>query len=151
MLLVYVTQTSGRLGLTTVLPSNYSMPEDSDLFHRPVGQHNNLQETIMHFWLRMAAIIREGNSNIFANKAFTRDLIKNGDYQQAITRMSEPLTRWRHDFDKCAAIPKYMRFILLIEYEYCRVYINALALQAVAERCANEQPSEIFGEPAAEV
>ncbi|KAK0935198.1 zinc finger transcriptional activator [Friedmanniomyces endolithicus] len=151
ILLVYVTQTSGRLGLTTVLPSNYSMPEDSDLFHRPVGQHNNLQETIMHFWLRMAAIIREGNSNIFANKAFTRDLIKNGDYQQAITRMSEPLARWRQDFDKCAAIPKYMRFILLIEYEYCRVYINALALQAVAERCANEHPSEIFGEPAAEV
>ena len=36
-------------------------------------------------------------------------------------------------------MPKYMRYILEIEYEYCRVYINALALQAVAERCANEQ------------
>ncbi|KAK3085211.1 zinc finger transcriptional activator, partial [Teratosphaeriaceae sp. CCFEE 6253] len=34
LLLVYVTQTSGRLGLTTVLPSNYSKPEDSDLFRR---------------------------------------------------------------------------------------------------------------------
>ncbi|TKA69824.1 hypothetical protein B0A55_07503 [Friedmanniomyces simplex] len=151
LLLVYVTQTSGRLGLTTVLPSNYSKPEDSDLFHRQVGQHGNLQETIMHFWLRMAAIIREGNSNIFANKAFTRDLIKNGDYQAAITRMSEPLARWRHDFDKCITIPKYMRYILMIEYEYCRVYINALALQAVAERCANEQPLEIFGDPREEV
>ncbi|KAK5746568.1 zinc finger transcriptional activator [Elasticomyces elasticus] len=146
LLLVYVTQTSGRLGLTTVLPSNYSKPEDSDLYHRQVGQHANLQETIMHFWLRMAAIIREGNSNIFANKAFTRDLVKNGDYRQAIIRMSKPLAEWRHDFDKCLAIPKYMRCILMIE-----TYINALALQAVAERCANEQPMEMFGDPREEV
>lgn len=30
-----------------------------------------------------------------------------------------------------------MRHILNIEYEYVRVYINSLALQAVVERCAN--------------
>ena len=35
------------------------------------------------------------------------------------------------------SVPLYMRHILNIEYEYVRVYINSLALQAVVERCAN--------------
>lgn len=138
LLLVYVTQTSGRLGLTSMLPASYSKPEDSALYIR--STHSSIQETVLHFWLRLAAIMREGNQKIFANKAFTRDLIKNGDYKAALDRHQEPLLKWREEFEACLAIPKYMRHILEIEYEYCRVYVNALALQAVAERCANEDP-----------
>ncbi|KAK6380561.1 hypothetical protein LTR65_001353 [Meristemomyces frigidus] len=149
LLLVYVTQTSGRLGLTSMLPGNYSKPEDSNLFKRK--QHSSIQETVLHFWLRMAAIMREGNQKIFANKAFTRDLIKNGNYMAALERLREPLMAWRHDFDANLAIPKYMRFILEIEYEYCRVYLNALALQAVAERCANEDPMAQVLDPPLEI
>ena len=138
MLLVYVTQTSGRLGLTSMLPSNYSKPEDSALFKQQIGQHESIQETILHFWLRMAALMREGNQRIYANKAFTRDLIKSGDYKGVLQSFQDPLRTWREDFDKCG-MPKYMRHILEIEFEYCRVYINALALQAVAERCTNQK------------
>lgn len=138
LLLVYVTQTSGRLGLTSMLPSNYSKPEDSTLFKQQLGQHHSIQEEIVHFWLRMASLMREGNQRIYANKAFTRDLIKSGDYKTVLQSLQDPLHQWREDFNKCG-MPKYMRYILEIEYEYCRVYINALALQAVAERCANEQ------------
>lgn len=138
LLLVYVTQTSGRLGLTSMLPSNYSKPEDSALFKQQLGQHESIQETILHFWLRMAALMREGNQKIYPNKAFTRDLIRNGDYKAVLQSFQDPLRIWREHFDNCA-MPKYMRHVLEIEYEYCRVYINALALQAVAERCANEQ------------
>ena len=137
LLLIYVTQTSGRLGLTSMLPSNYTKPEDSVLYNADFSQHASVRETVLHFWLRMASIMREGNQKIFANKAFTRDLIKNGDYTSALDQLQIPLQQWRTDFDKCASIPKHMRHILDIEYEYCRVYINALALQAVAERCAN--------------
>ena len=35
------------------------------------------------------------------------------------------------------SVPLYMRHILNIEYEYVRIYINSLALQAVVERCTN--------------
>lgn len=138
-LLIYVTLTSGRLGLTTMLPGNYSKPEDSVLY-RSFGQHDSVQEAVLHFWLRIAAIIREGNKRIFANKGYTRDLIKNGTYKEALETLRGPLQGWRADFDDCKAIPKFMRYILLIEYEYCRVYLFALALQAVAQRCANDIP-----------
>lgn len=149
LLLVYVTLTSGRLGLTSMLPNEYSKPEDSDLWRRQLGQHESVQETVMHFWLRISAILREGNQKIFANKAFTRDLIKNGNYIEVLDAVQQPFIDWRRDFDKCISIPKYMRHILMIEYEYCRVYLNALALQAVAERCANDHPAivPIVGQP----
>ena len=151
ILLVYVTQTSGRLGLTSMLPGNYSKPEDSNLHTRALGQHVSIQETILHFWLRMAALMRDGNTKIFANKAWTRDLIKNGDYKAALEEFNPPLQKWNEDFKKCTSIPKYMRHILEIEFEYCRVYINALALQAVAERCANENPIQVIDNPPIEI
>ncbi|KAK5167779.1 zinc finger transcriptional activator [Saxophila tyrrhenica] len=147
ILLIYVSQTSGRLGLTSMLPSTYSTPEDSDLYKRIIGQHETMQETVLHFWLRMAAIMREGNHTLYANKTFTRDLIRNGDYKAALAALQTPLREWRQDFDKAASIPQYMRYILQIEFEYCRVYINALALQAVAERCANDQAFSLNDPP----
>jgi len=136
LLLVYVTQTSGRLGLTSMLPSNYSKPEDSAQFQSET-QQGCMQDRILHFWLRMAALMREGNQTIYRHKAFTRDMIKNGEYKTVLQNFQEPLRQWRDDFNECD-MPKYMRHVLEIEFEYCRVYINALALQAVAERCANE-------------
>lgn len=33
-----------------------------------------------------------------------------------------------------------MRHILAIEYEYCRVYSNTLAMQAIVERCISNTP-----------
>jgi len=33
-----------------------------------------------------------------------------------------------------------MKHILGIEYEYCRVYVNSLGLQAVIERCTRNTP-----------
>ncbi|WPG99779.1 hypothetical protein R9X50_00259800 [Acrodontium crateriforme] len=147
LLLIYVTQTSGRLGLTTMLPSNYTKPEDSDLWKRTLGQHGSIQETVLHFWLRIAAVMRDGNTRIFANKDFTRDLIKNGNYKAELDKIQGPMDNWRRDFDAAASIPKLMRHILDIEYEYCRVYLNSLALQAVAERCANENPLSMVEHP----
>ena len=140
VLLVYVTQTSGRIGLTSMLPKHYTKPDESPLCQRPIIQHESSQETVLHFWLRMAAIMRDGNETIFANKKFTRDLIKKGTYKAALEALRPPLRQWRQEFDRCTSIPKYMRYILDIEYYYCSVYINALSLQAVAERCANEHP-----------
>lgn len=40
-----------------------------------------------------------------------------------------------------------MQHILEIEFEYSRVYLNALALQAVVERCANNTPLQTSAHP----
>jgi hypothetical protein len=41
-------------------------------------------------------------------------------------------------------VPTHMRHILNIEYEYLRVYINSLALQAVVDRCTNNANNNAF-------
>jgi hypothetical protein len=38
------------------------------------------------------------------------------------------------------SVPTHMRHILSIEYEYCRVYLHSLALQAVIQRCVENTP-----------
>lgn len=38
------------------------------------------------------------------------------------------------------AVPTQLRHVLIIEFEYTRVYLNSLALQAVVERCTHNTP-----------
>ncbi|KAH9828875.1 GAL4-like Zn(II)2Cys6 (or C6 zinc) binuclear cluster DNA-binding domain [Teratosphaeria destructans] len=148
ILLVYVTSTSGRLGLTSMLPVEYSKPEDSQTMQKPTDQLESVKDVTLYFWLRMANLIRIGNNNIFRNKKFTRDLIKTLQYREAIDKIQAPMLQWRKDFDNAGRlIPPHMRCILQIEYEYCNVYINALSLQACAERFNTDHMPQILDPP----
>ena len=46
-------------------------------------------------------------------------------------------------------MPDHIRHVLTIEFEYVRVYINSLALQAVIERCTNTTSDREFAAPRA--
>jgi hypothetical protein len=46
------------------------------------------------------------------------------------------LQNWSLEFQRFR-LPPYIRQILTIEFEYVRIYINSLSLQAVVERCTN--------------
>ncbi|TKA65796.1 hypothetical protein B0A49_11613 [Cryomyces minteri] len=194
LLLIYVTQTSGRLGLTTMLPKDYSEPSFSkspaerldermaNMQQFGVLQHGqnfgspndavtlegnpNTQDTVLYFWMEIAAIMKCGNQQLFSNRKHTRDIIKSGRYVELLQYFQPMLRGWREDFDKCrnsesdfltapgdspggsrladhTEVPRHMRHILNIEFEYARVYLNSLALQAVVERCTNNTPGQI--------
>lgn len=138
LLLVYVTQTSGRIGVASMLPASYNDPRESDLLNRKIGPMDTIQDATLHFWLRMASLVKDGNTKVFPNKEATRNLIRTRLYRQILAELEPELERWRKDFDACKQIPKVMRSILLIEWEYARAYVNALSLQAIAERCARD-------------
>jgi hypothetical protein len=44
-------------------------------------------------------------------------------------------------------VPPQLRHVLAIEYEYTRVYVNSLALQAVVERCTHNSPQQTHAQP----
>jgi len=44
-------------------------------------------------------------------------------------------------------VPTQLRHVLTIEYEYTRVYVNSLALQAVVERCTHNTPQQSHAQP----
>lgn len=44
-------------------------------------------------------------------------------------------------------VPRELRCVLTVEYEYTRVYLNSLALQAVVERCTHNTPLQQYAQP----
>lgn len=101
LLLVYISQTSGRLGLTSMLPPDYCEPRTSENYGVSPTSIPGTREQVIHFWLRMAEMTKIGNRNLFPNRQYTRDLIKSGEYRNQLTQLQGPLLQWRSDFDAC--------------------------------------------------
>ncbi|KAK7612062.1 hypothetical protein JOL62DRAFT_32033 [Phyllosticta paracitricarpa] len=160
LLLIYITQTSGRVGLTSMLPrsqrdKSFLKSNDERLQERfamlkrtgkiireqagsspGTERRINSQEMVLYFWMEIAVIMERGNQEMFANRRNTRDLIRTEEYKKLLAEFQPLLREFRLRLDRYRnTIPKLMCDILTIEYEYTRVYLNSLALQAVVERC----------------
>ncbi|KAG9201264.1 hypothetical protein G6514_005812 [Epicoccum nigrum] len=178
LLIIYVTQTSGRLGLTSMLPkiherneSFISGPTPNELYQQRVSgikappmqfgtrpsaaqdgqrlplesvahqERHAVQDLVLDFWTRIAKIMELGNLKLFSNRRKTRELLKSGDYADMLKFFQAPLEEWKSCFDRAPHVPTQLRHVLIIEFEYTRVYLNSLALQAVVERCTHDAES----------
>ncbi|KAF2087846.1 hypothetical protein K490DRAFT_65126 [Saccharata proteae CBS 121410] len=176
LLLIYITQTSGRVGITSMLPrsqrdvSFLKTPDerlqerfanlkkagrvfrgDSGISAPSPGTQKLIdsQEMVLYFWMEIAAIMERGNQEMFANRRATRDLITTGEYKQLLHKFQPLLRDYREHLDKWRhIIPKLMCDILSIEFEYSRVYLNSLALQAVVVRCTHHNTAMQAQSPA---
>lgn len=175
LLIIYVTQTSGRLGLTSMLPKvereNAPLKSPNQLYQermaeirrQPQMNRNDaqrqpyesvatqtrhvVQDLVLDFWQRIAKIMEMGNHQMFPNRRQTRDIIKSGRYEELLRYFQTPLKDWKRGLEQAQQIPAQLRHILTIEYEYCRVYLNSLALQAVVERCTHNTPMQNHLQP----
>ena len=128
LLLIYVTQTSGRLGLTSMLPKverDYSpMKSPPQLYqermaeiqrqsqmmradgqrhpYEPVATQNHhvIQDLVLDFWQQIAKIMEMGNHQMFPNRRQTRDIIKSGRYVELLRFFQTPLRDWRRGFEQ---------------------------------------------------
>ncbi|KAF9700509.1 hypothetical protein EKO04_002004 [Ascochyta lentis] len=162
LLIIYVTQTSGRLGLTSMLPKIDQRDENfiggltpNELYQQRVSgikappmqfgtrpsaaqdgqrlplesvahqERHAVQDLVLDFWTRIAKVMEMGNLKLFSNRRKTRELLKSGQYEEML---------------KFFQVPTQLRHVLIIEFEYTRVYLNSLALQAVVERCTHNTP-----------
>ncbi|ORY19584.1 hypothetical protein BCR34DRAFT_595522 [Clohesyomyces aquaticus] len=174
LLIIYVTQTSGRLGLSSMLPqvkregdgfptktplAMYQeriariQPPPPQIGMRPDGQRlpyesvatqnrHAVQDLVLDFWNWIAKIMEGGNLKLFPNRRQTRELLKTGKYEELLRDFQTPLLEWKKCFDVAHQVPAQLRHVLTIEYEYTRVYLNSLALQAVVERCTHNTPRQ---------
>ncbi|KAF2396836.1 hypothetical protein EJ06DRAFT_515702 [Trichodelitschia bisporula] len=97
---------------------------------------------VQYFWEGIAAIMKKGNEDMFLNNDHTRNIIEKGEYAEFLRAYVPVLDEWREEFDRCSYIPKQMRYILEIEYGYCRAYLHSLALQAIVLRCVKESSGD---------
>ncbi|KAL4889595.1 hypothetical protein BDV59DRAFT_186146 [Aspergillus ambiguus] len=133
LILVYITQSSGRLGIPSMLP----LPQwANDIQPTTVTGVNEGDITVdrMHdCWIGISKIMYQSNQLLFASNEQTSELIRSGRYRDQIDRFQPFLREWRQNIDTIDLAPP-MRMILMIEYEYTRLYVNSLALQAVVDR-----------------
>jgi hypothetical protein len=160
ILLVYITQTSGRLGVTALLPEGYAVPSLSELFAPSQEVVKDIRDVVVHFWLQLGRLVKMGNEKLYANRHQTRDIIRSGEYKAQLRIINPLLTKWRQQLDVYRSdsmyptarspdklltkslVPPQMYHIMMIEYEHSRVCVNQLALQAVVERCISNNVLE---------
>ena len=134
MVLVYVSQNSGRLGIPSMLPLHDW--EIDTVFEKSVtgSKLDDPIDMMQERWLHIAAIMFDANQNIFPCREFTRDLVSSGQYIDSIAEFTPMLKDWMTKFNQVQAkIQPVMRHLLKMEFEYARLYINSLALQKVVE------------------
>jgi hypothetical protein len=140
MVLVYVSQTSGRLGFTPMLSFEKWRTdlvfEETNKVHRQ-GPTDPI-ELMQGCWMGIAGLMYKANEEIFLSKQFTRDLTSSGQYIASIARFKPMLQEWKANFDRLRKhFDPVMQHLLSMEYDYARLYINSLGLQKVVESWMN--------------
>lgn len=157
LLLVYTTQLAGRLGWTSMAPEHLRKADPAVTRRRVYNPEENtpgtalsstisnafvyvddleLDDQIIHCWAGISNAMHLGNEKLFRSRQYTADIIQTGRYVDLLREFTPLLQDWQNAFERFR-LPQFLRHILTIEYEYVRIYINSLSLQAVVERCTN--------------
>ncbi|OTA61953.1 hypothetical protein K449DRAFT_395325 [Hypoxylon sp. EC38] len=154
LLLVYLTQLAGRLGWTNMVPESIRKTDPALTGRRPISNEGNtpgtsqsvlsntfsyvpnveLDDQIIHCWVGVSDAMQLGNERLFRSRKHTTEIIQSGNYTRALKEFQPILRNWWREFQRFD-MPENIRHILTIEYEYVRIYVHSLALQAVVERC----------------
>ncbi|KAK4154195.1 hypothetical protein C8A00DRAFT_42997 [Chaetomidium leptoderma] len=156
LLLIYLSQLAGRLGWTNMVPERLrkSDPAVSRRMRHSVEGNTpgtnpsslsttfnyipdlELDDQIIHCWAGISNAMQVGNERLFKSRKHTTEIIQNGKYIESLKDFQPMLKEWWNQFERFP-LPPYIRHILTIEYEYVRIYVNSLSLQAVVERCTS--------------
>lgn len=156
LLLIYVTQLAGRLGWTNMASENLRVtdpafaprkrrasidgktPETNSTISNIFNYIPDLEldDQIIHCWAGISNAMRIGNEKFFKSRQYTTRIIQDGTYIELLRDFQPMLRTWKAEFERFR-LPQHIRHILWIEYEYVRIYVNSLSLQAVVERCTN--------------
>lgn len=154
LLLIYTSQLAGRLGWTSMTPEHLRKADPAVARRRTATNEGNtpstssmangfnyvpdleLDDQIIHCWAGISNAMHVGNEKLFRSRKYTTEIIQTGRYVELLREYSPLLRDWYREFE-LFRLPQFIRHILTIEYEYVRIYVNSLSLQAVVERCTN--------------
>ncbi|KAI0543784.1 hypothetical protein F4679DRAFT_567402 [Xylaria curta] len=154
LLLIYLTQLAGRLGWTNMVPESIRRTDPVFSNRRPATTEGTtpgtnpsvlsntfnyvpdieLDDQIIQCWVGVSNAMHLGNERLFRSRKHTTEIIQSGAYTRLLKEFQPILKEWWREFERFR-LPAFSRYILTIEYEYVRIYVNSLALQAVVERC----------------
>ncbi|KAL1882762.1 hypothetical protein VTK73DRAFT_887 [Phialemonium thermophilum] len=156
LLLIYLSQLAGRLGWTNMVPNSLRRTDPVVSRRQQVSSDGTtpgtnvssmstafnyipdleLDDQIIHCWAGISHAMHIGNEKLFRSRKHTTDIIQSGKYIVLLKEFQPMLQDWWKEFERFR-LPPHIRHILTIEYEYVRIYVNSLSLQAVVERCTS--------------
>lgn len=155
LLLIYLSQLAGRLSWTNMVPENLRgelIIQRKTPYNESTTPGTNLSslsttfnyipdleldDQVIHCWAGISHVMHLGNEKLFRSRKHTTDLIQSGRYTTELKNFQPILRKWYNEFERYKLLPEYIKHILMIEYQYVRIYINSLALQAVVDRCTS--------------
>jgi len=150
LLHIYMSQTCGRLGYPNMLPDQ-GRKMDLEYFRMNVDPNSATdltpafaQEQIQRAWAELTAIMRRINADLFRTRELTMQSINSGDYMAIVKGFWDNLRQWLVRFESIT-VPPLAKTILMMEYEYTRLFVNSVSLQATLEQYAQATN----GDPAA--
>lgn len=161
LLLIYLSQLAGRLGWTSMVPETLRKDDMALWRRRPQSVEGatpatnpsclsnsfkyipdlELDDQIIHCWAGISNAMHIANEKLFKSRKHTTDIIQSGAYTDLLKDFQPMLKDWWLHFERLR-MPPFIRQILSIEFEYVRIYINSLSLQAVVERSANNSGTD---------
>ncbi|EPS42693.1 hypothetical protein H072_3292 [Dactylellina haptotyla CBS 200.50] len=157
ILVISVMHLASRLGWTSMIPRHISVtvlfrgkqrspflqqqlqsgsqePVDAD--EPPSLTATPVQDLVLQSWVELTSLMKSASELLFPSRKATKTVLRTGRYTQLLEHFQPLLRAWRRDFDNLT-IEEPMRSIMRVEFEYLRLYVNSLALQAVVDRCTN--------------
>lgn len=146
---VYIHSFSARYGRgSALLPSHVTLNTERWInqhsLQPPVGSHG---QDWRYIWaaVGLTKLMKNASEVLFASKRHTRELLRSGRYTSLLSHYEPVLQTLKQSLDQhprmfssssllMEAQFEQSKLMLLVEWEYIRLYINSLALQAVAER-----------------
>lgn len=102
-----------------------------------------LADQVNSFWMCITSTVDAGTQTLFPSRQHTTELIRSGGYVKMMQDFAPTVTKFRHEFRK-SNMPPLIKHVLAIEFEYMRMHINSLALQAVTERYLQKVFTEVL-------
>jgi hypothetical protein len=151
LLYVYVNQLATRIGCTTLLSENITQSVLDKSSLPQMTESEKRWHAFMTSWVGMTKLMETISDMFFPSAAITRQLLLSGRYKSLLRHFQPILEQHHRDLNELQGISSWLfiyasgltehtgisetfRDILFIDYQYIRLYINSLAIQAVVER-----------------
>ena len=138
LLYVFINHLSSRLGYVSLLPHSQAIGPNISSTEGTRDSETMQWTAHMASWIELTKLVKSVSDMFFPSPEQTRQLLHTGRYTGLLEHFLPLLEQWRKKhLDGQAYLGPYQE-TLFIEYNYVRIYINSLGMQAVCERAVSD-------------
>ncbi|KAL1648719.1 hypothetical protein SLS58_001895 [Diplodia intermedia] len=138
LLYVFVEQLASRIGCTSMIPQSLSHTVLGRSFAGEVFPGANHSEAFVSAWIELTKLVKSASDMLFPSASFTKQLLRSGRYIGLLEHFQPLLSRWHGRYLDSQRLGDVLQDMLAIEYQFVRIFINSLGMQAVVERTLDE-------------